>query len=631
MTSALTWQELRDLKLTELDDAADSWGAVARHADSSQSRVDGDMGSALTKTQDSDAAKAAVGRFKRLSSNYDYIKTECGLIRTAVSGLSSELASPQRRLQEALADATAFSYTVNPDGSVDYPAGGKNELTDQPHPGGKVVGNTGMLTPGNNGLYGPDSSGLYPGNGLHGPGNHRLVNPNPHRAKAQDVADRIAVAMRDARETDGRYQRVLSKLKAPAGLTVDAKTWADAAADMGAVRDATYDHMKREIPLDKSPAERKEWWDELSDEQRAEYLASYPDVLGNLDGIPALVRDEANRENLDLLIAEYEGKGGEVAEARLGGFKEIRNQLELNAAAQATNPKEPPMYLLALSDEGTGRAAVAFGNPDTSKNVAAYVPGLGTSLDADFARNDVKRAHDTAELSRKNDPSSASIVWLGYDPPQLGGVDSADLLANADVMSAERAEKGAPAYNSFMSGLAATNDHGDPHLTAIGHSYGSRVVGAATQESGGIPGVDDIVLLGSPGVGVDRAEDLGVGKDHVYVGAADNDPVTMLPSKKEAVAGTAGFFGGGPLGSYIFGDIADQGDDDIWFGRDPASEAFGANRMMVDDGPRPVIDGDGPTPAHSNYFNPDKDPVSAENIAAVVAGQPELIVPEKHR
>lgn len=631
MTSALTWQELRDLKLTELDDAADSWGAVSRHADSSQSRVDGDMGSALTKTQDSDAAKAAVGRFKRLSSNYDYIKTECGLIRTAVSGLSSELASPQRRLKEALADATAYSYAVNPDGSVDYPAGGKNELTDQPHPGGKVVGNTGMLTPGNNGLYGPDSSGLYPGNGLHGPGNHRLVNPNPHRAKAQDIADRIAVAMRDARETDGRYQQVLSKLKAPAGLTVDAKTWADAAADMGAVRDATYDHMKREIPLDKSPAERKEWWDELSDEQRAEYLASYPDVLGNLDGIPALVRDEANRENLDLLIAEYEGKGGEVAEARLGGFKEIRNQLELNAAAQLTNLNEPPMYLLAISDEGTGRAAVAFGNPDTSKNVAAYVPGLGTALDSDFARNDVKRAHDTAVLSRDNDSSSAAIVWLGYDPPQLGGVDAENLLANADVMSAERAEKGAPAYNSFMSGLAATNDHGDPHLTAIGHSYGSRVVGAATQEPGGIPGVDDIVLLGSPGVGVDRAEDLGVSKGHVYVGAADNDPVTMLPSNKEAVAGTAGFFSGGPLGAYLFGEIADQGDDDIWFGKDPASEAFGANRMMADDGPRPVVDGEGATPAHSNYFNPEKDRVSAENIAAVVSGSPHLIVPEKHR
>ncbi|MFD0393539.1 alpha/beta hydrolase [Streptomyces nogalater] len=99
-----------------------------------------------------------------------------------------------------------------------------------------------------------------------------------------------------------------------------------------------------------------------------------------------------------------------------------------------------------------------------------------------------------------------------------------------------------------MAGLAATNDHKDPHLVAIGHSYGSRLVGAATQEPGGIPGADDIILLGSPGTGVDRAEELGVGKDHVFVGAAENDPVSHLPSKKEAIAGTMGFFGGGRQG-----------------------------------------------------------------------------------
>ncbi|MEU1281939.1 alpha/beta hydrolase [Streptomyces sp. NPDC005805] len=625
MTSELTWQQLRDLKLTELDDAADSWGAASRHADSAQTRVDGDVGTALTKSQESESAKAAVARFKRLSRNYDYIKTECGLIRTAVSGLSTELASPQRRLKEALADAASYSYTVNVDGSIDYPAGGKNEVTGEPHPAGTVVGSNGLLVPGGNGFYAPGR------NGLQGPGYDRFVNPNPHRAKAQDIADRIAVALRDARETDGRYQRALSKLKAAEGLTVDAKTWADAAADMGAVRDASYDYMKREIPLDKTPAERKEWWDRLSDEQRTEYLASYPDVLGNLDGIPALVRDEANRENLDLLIAKFEGKEGEAAEARLGGLKEIRNQLGEYAAKHLADPEQPPMYLLSIGDEGTGRAAVAFGNPDTSKNVSAYVPGLGTALDSAFARNDVERAYHTAYLAREKDPSSASIVWLGYDPPQLGGPDAENLLANTEVMSADRAEDGAPAYNSFMSGLAATNNHEDPHLTAIGHSYGSRLVGAATQEPGGIPGVDDIVLLGSPGVGVDKAEDLGVGKDHVFVGAADNDPVTMLPSKKETAAGTAGFFAGGPFGSYLFGEIADQGDDDIWFGKDPASEAFGAHRIKTEDGPLPIVDGQGPTPAHSNYFTPTRDEVSAKNVAAIVAGQPELVIPEKHR
>ncbi|GFH34002.1 alpha/beta hydrolase [Streptomyces pacificus] len=626
MTSSLTWQQLRDLKLDALKGAADGWGVVSRHADAAEERVNGDMSGALSKTQESESADAALKRLKRLSRNFDYIRTECGLLRTAVSGLSAELALPQRRVREALADAAAHAYTVHEDGSVDYPSAGKSELTGREIPGGRAVGRNGLIGPGA-GVQGPGGGLLDPAAGYRGPS---LISTNPHHAKAQDIADRIARALRDARETDGRYQSVFAKLKAAPGLTVNAGTWADAAADMAAVREAAISQLGREIPLDKSPADRKVWWDGLTDAQRAEYLASYPDVIGNLDGIPALVRDEANRENLQLLIAKFSGEEGEVAKARLGGLKEIQHQMEVNAAARLKDPREPPMYLLGIADKGTGRAVVAYGNPDTSRNVSAYVPGLGTALDGDFARNDLKRAHDTAVLARKHDPSSTSIVWLGYDPPQLGGVDAETLLSNTEVMSADRAERGAPAYNSFMSGLAVTNEHGDPHLTAIGHSYGSRLVGAATQEGVGIPGADDIILLGSPGVGVDRAEDLGVGKDHVFVGAAENDPVSRLPSKKEAVAGAV-FMGGGPLLSYLAADVADQGDDDIWFGKDPASEAFGAHRFVVADGPRPIIDGEGPTPAHSNYFNPGKDRESAVNIAAIVSGRPHLVTTEKYR
>lgn len=196
-------------------------------------------------------------------------------------------------------------------------------------------------------------------------------------------------------------------------------------------------------------------------------------------------------------------------------------------------------------------------------------------------------------------------------------------------MSTGDAEKGAPAYNSFMAGLEATNANKDPHLTAIGHSYGSLTVGTAAQESGGIPGADDIILLGSPGVGVDKAESLGVGKDHVFVGAADNDPVTKLPSKQQSAWGGLAM-AAGPLVSYIVGDIADQGDDDLYFGKDPASEAFGARRFEVDDGPRVIRDAGG-FDAHSQYFTPDLDKVSAENIARIVAGQPGEIKTEEWR
>jgi hypothetical protein len=283
------------------------------------------------------------------------------------------------------------------------------------------------------------------------------------------------------------------------------------------------------------------------------------------------------------------------------------------------------MFLLGVGLEGNGRAIVAFGNPDTSKNVSAYVPGLGTKLDGEFANGTVKRAFDTAKGAQQIDPSSSAIVWLGYDAPQA-----------LDVMTEGDAERGAPAYNSFLGGISATNDHEDPHVTAIGHSYGSRLVGAATQEPGGIPGADDIILVGSPGVGVDKAEDLGGGKEHVWVGAAENDIVTKLPSGVE----TAAFFGGGPISGYLLGDIVDQGDDDIWFGKDPASEAFGANRFKTLPGPElaqpampDVWDSKVTLEAHSNYFTPEagKDRISAGNIAAIVAGQPGYVTREAPR
>ncbi|QIB43213.1 alpha/beta hydrolase [Streptomyces aureoverticillatus] len=645
-TSSLTWQQLKDLKLSELDDAGDAWAALSRRADSARDKVDAEMSGALTKTQESESAKSAVRRLRRLSRNYHYIQTECGLIRTSVHGLASELAAPQRRLRDALDDATRRCYTVNEDGSIDYPAGGENKVNDELIPGGTVVGNNGMLTPGNNGLYAPDDNGRYvPGTG---PGGPVLSSPNPHRAQAQDIADRIAHAMREAQDIDARYSQALHKLKAEPGLSVGASTWADAAKDAEAMREAAYDYVGKDIPRDKSPAERKEWWDALTKEQREEYLAVYPDVIGNLDGIPATVRDEANRENLQLIIGKLEGQDDDKSRTMLDGLKSIDRQLKNQ------DPNSPPMLLLGIGDDSNGRAIVSYGNPDSAKNVSAYVPGLGTALDSSFAKNDLKRAKDTAIGSQQFDSSSASIVWLGYDAPQM---PASEYLDNLDVMSKDDAKAGAAAYNDFMAGISATNKHDDPHVTAIGHSYGSLTVGQAAQHDGGIPGADDIVLVGSPGTGADRAEDLNVGKDHVFVGASDNDPVTMLPNHREAgglvggsalggVAGgvlgqrsgsflggligsAAGAIGGGNLG-YRLGD-AFSDPDEIWFGTDPASKDFGARRFLVDDGARPIIDGQGATPAHSNYFNPEKDLTSANNIAKIVAGESDRIKVERWR
>ncbi|MFB6945923.1 MULTISPECIES: alpha/beta hydrolase [unclassified Streptomyces] len=595
----LTWTQLRDLKCGELEGAADGWGRASNRADAGRDRIETQMLNGLRSTQHGEAASAAVGRLRQLSSNLQYVYTECGLLRTTLNSMAHELRTQQRALRDALDDAESLKLTVHVDGSVTYPAAGEALIDGRPLPGGTASADAapGLLSP----------SGL--------------VAPNPNAAKAQDIADRVAKAVRTAAEIDWRYARILRRLKAEEGLKVSDAAWTDAAGDAAAVRGAARGYLKDGIPLDASPAERKAWWAALTDEQREEYLAVYPDQIGNLDGIPALVRDAANRDNLQLLMGKLEGRDDAKSETQLAGLREIDRQLR-----EGHKPGEPPMYLLGIGDEGNGRAIVSFGNPDTARNVSAYVPGLNTSLDEGFAKDDLKRARDTAIGTRIHDSSSAAIVWLGYDAPQ-----SPDGMGSLDVMGDERAEKGGRAFNGFMSGLSATNENRDPHLTAIGHSYGSRTVGAATQQGGGIPGVDDIVLVGSPGVGVDRAEDLGVGKDHVFVGAAEHDVVTKLPSKQQSAAGVVGLIAAGPVAAYVVGDIADQGDDDLWFGKDPASESFGARRFQVDEGPR-LISREGISfDAHSHYFDPRRDSVSANNIALVAAGRSSKLKAEEYR
>ncbi|WP_030590680.1 alpha/beta hydrolase [Streptomyces anulatus] len=597
--SDLTWSVLREVKCAELEEAADGWGRVSNRADAARDRIEGQFLPGLRDAQKGEAAGAAVGRLRRLGTNFQYIYTECGLLRTTLNSLAHEIKAQQRVLQGALDDAAALKFTVHADGSVTYPAGGEGLVDGKPLAGGTASGvpNPGMVTP----------SGL--------------VAPNPNAGKAQDIADRVAQAVRTAADADWRYTRILRSLKAEEGLGVPAATWTDAAADAAAVRQAAHNYLKDAIPHDATPAERKEWWAGLTDEQREEYLAVYPDQIGNLDGIPALVRDAANRDNLQLLMGKLEGRDDDESATKLAALREIDRQLRT-----VPKPGEPPMYLLGIGDQGNGRAIVSYGNPDTARNVAAYVPGLNTSLDENFATEDLKRARDLSIAANQHGEPSAAITWLGYDAPQ-----SPDGLGTLAVAVGGRAEEGGLAFGEFMDGVEAANDHEDPHLTAIGHSYGSRTVGAATQQPGGIPGVDEIVFVGSPGVGVDSADDLGVGRDHVFVGAAENDVVTKLPSKSKSALGATEMLFGGPAAGYVFGDLVDRGDDDVWFGRDPASEAFGARRFEVGDGPTLIANGKLNVDAHSGYFDPDVDRASVENMGLIAAGHANRIKREEPR
>ncbi|MCP3821021.1 alpha/beta hydrolase family protein [Streptomyces sp. A3M-1-3] len=419
-----TWQHLRDVKLSEYEDAADGWGKVSTRANAAKDRVDNEMLGKLRETQTGDTATTAIGNLARLSRNYQYIHTECGLIRTGLNGLAAELAAPQKKLKQALEDAENLKFLVNPDGSVEYPA---SPLTPVP------LAPTGTATPG-------APVPLLPGKAEGG--------ADPNKGKAEDIAERIAGAVREAVEIDGRYAGVLRKLKTTDGLEVSNEMLADAARDTRDLQKAAGKYADdSKIPKDKSAAESAEWWKGLTQEQRDEYATLYPASVGALDGIPSTVRDDANRMvlaetraqaqlDLDRLGPEpskyiqnpngsypaalknpawdkWEKDGGTRLRVELKGMDAIQKRFDAPPSANL-----PEAYLLGFDSQGTGRAIIANGNPDTADHTAVYVPGTTTKLET--INGDINRMTELWREANSQAPgeTTSTITWLGYDAPQ---------------------------------------------------------------------------------------------------------------------------------------------------------------------------------------------------------------------
>ncbi|MGW1763467.1 alpha/beta hydrolase [Streptomyces sp. NPDC002073] len=579
-----TWQQLRDLRPGEYEDAADGWGKVSNRANAARDRVDSEMLARIRDTQQGAAADSAVADLERLSRNYQYVHTECGLVRTALNGLAGELVVPQRALQQALDEAAALHFTVHPDGSVEYPAADVTPLAD-PVPGGSTSdGAPAPLLPGAEG----------PASGV-----------NPNKAKAEDIAERIGTAVRQANEIDARYAGVLARLDTTGGLDVTDEMLADAANDTGDVRTAAAKYSDASaIPKDRSPAENAAWWEGLTPEQRDEYATLHPASVGALDGLPATVRDDANRMVLAESRAKYQlelngippepwpkmvsggprvgmvysdawidwnrrhgERRGELTEA-LKGMRAIDDRFRATGREGL-----PEAYLLRFSPEGNGRAVLANGNPDTADHTAVFVPGTTSHLGS--VGGDVKRMTDlwraTAEFPGTG--SVSTVTWLGYDAPQ-------DIVKDSPF--SHYANDGAPAFNRFMEGLDHTNPDG--HHTAIGHSYGTTLIGSAARQ--GELGADDIVFAGSPGVQVGSASELDAPPGHVWNEEADGDPVPDIG--RYGHGGSQWRLGGGV---FVI----------------PSDDLFGAHQMRTD------------TEGHSGYW--DTGSTSLRNQAAVVTGR----------
>lgn len=367
----------------------------------------------------------------------------------------------------------------------------------------------------------------------------------------------------------------------------------------GGVADPADAALARRPPTGASPTEVNAWWDSLSEAEHQAIMAAAPGSIGNLDGIPASARDEANRVSLsrdlhELAMLEEAGTITYDERQLLENARAARDAIENAEGRLDPQTLEPVDSSLYMYDPGAfggdGRMALTYGDPDTADHVSVHVPGMTTDMTSAVSNGDDAWAAYAASRSDTTD-SVATMAWIGYDAPDNyvfngGGLDILQVAGEG------LAEEGGARLADTVAGLDAIRDD-DPHVTVVGHSYGSTTTAHGAADDG-LSGVDDIVLIGSPGAGDDnRADDLGVDEDNVWVGTNSSDPVSYL--------GDEGYVGG--IGT---------------LGHDPADRDFGGTRFQAEDTER--FDGyNYSIDQHTSYYEQNSE--SLYNISQIITGQ----------
>ncbi|MFE2880728.1 alpha/beta hydrolase [Streptomyces roseus] len=622
----MDYAALKALKPSEFTEAADGYKAAGDMADHAYGDTEGQISARLREGLHGVAVEAALGSLRDLAKNFHYVQVECGLAATSLKAFAAAMTDAKKKLDDALEDAAHQNLTVGADGSVTFPPGGEEKDGKLPE-GGTVTGSAKGRPAGT--VIDPTRDA----NDLSAALERQAANihPNPNFGKAVAIANRIAQAVAEATEADTMWAPKLRKLKADDDLVVSDRDWADVqsdTADVGAGAKDYLDHIKPP-PNDGDPRSNADWWKGLTPEQREAYVTLRPASVGALDGLPADVRDQANRAVLAEKHAEYRLELSGIPkepqpkyhyvqhgrawtreetdewrewhdkhadrkshlEDRIHGMEVIQKRFDETGKGGL-----PQAYLLGFDAEANhdGRVILANGNPDTADHTAVFVPGTKTTLGSISDEAEKSDALWRQSSSMAPGQSVSTITWFDYDAPRSAAPgDSGDLVPEA--VHDEYAEKAAPTLRRFLDGTEAAHQSatgGSSHTTLMGHSYGSTVIGDTAKyrsdyaDSWADPlPVDDVVVMGSPGMQADHAADLGFKGNHTWAmeGGGDDNFVT----------------GGGRL--------IGLGDNFTI----PTDESFGANKMRSD------------AEGHGHFWDEEngRPSLSLRNQAAVITGR----------
>ncbi len=305
----------------------------------------------------------------------------------------------------------------------------------------------------------------------------------------------------------------------------------------------------------------------------AELTDKFPSIVGRLDGAPPHLRYRANRILIRRHICDLEAELNRLRDTNSPGWVDWIDPHPLLAThllwLQVNEYRRwlaEERQILLFDPRGDGRVIEVFGDLVSAEHIAVVVPGI-TNDKTNFSSTDDGGFRSNAFVlhaaAAAIDSDTATIAWLGYDPPD--GIDAG--LPSAALL-------GAPALRRFVAGI-------DPQtqldVAVVAHSYGSLVAGLAAADG---LAADDLVFLGSPGTGLDHSSQARLRPPgRIWVGLADGDPmaVTRFASKL-------------PLGH----------------GVNPANHGFEAARFSTEG-----------SFGHSAYFEAD----SLANLVSIVQGR----------
>ena len=278
----------------------------------------------------------------------------------------------------------------------------------------------------------------------------------------------------------------------------------DFASAVGFVEPSRAERLWNELASDSVPRPGADGaaagWDAGS---LAQLLALAPLAVGNLNGIPARQRNLFNRAGLDQLLAD-----DSLDDAARSELRGVRRALQLD-------PGETTLLALFIDSNGEPRAAIAYGDVETSDLVLTVTHGIENDLEQidPWARTTLDLRDDViAEAARRGQTTSvATVAYFGWDSGTMG-----------TVFGIEHADAGAASYSQLMSGLTQRN----PDALRAGwfHSYGTTMAAQALTDDPEL--LDAGFFFGSAGISPEATALPGLAPSHdleLFATHADKD------------------------------------------------------------------------------------------------------------